>query len=48
MFGSSGQMVPATATRVQSAAKLVTPTIDETTDIGRTCHSGSSDHIGEA
>ena len=48
MFGASKEMVAVAATRAQSPAKLVIPTVDETRDIGRTRHSGSPDHIGQA
>ena len=45
---ASGEIVVAAATRAQLAAKLVTPTVDEIRDIGRTRQSGSPDHIGQA
>ena len=48
MFSASWEMVAAAATRTQSAAKLVMPTVDETRDIEWTRHSGSPDHIGQA
>ena len=48
MFGASGEMMAAVATRAQAAAKVVTPAVDESTDLGRTRHSGSPDHIGQA
>jgi len=48
MFGASGEMMAAAATRAQTAAKLVTPSVNESRDIGRTRHSGSPDHIGQA
>ena len=40
MNGASEEMVAAGATLAQSAAKLVTPIVDETRNIGRTRHNG--------
>jgi hypothetical protein len=48
MFGASGQMVAAAATRAQTSAKIVAPTTDEPQDSGRARHSGLSDQIGQA
>ena len=48
MFGASGEMIAAAATRAKSAAKTATPTVDEARCIGRTRHSGSFNHIGQA
>lgn len=48
MFGASGQMVAAAATRAQTSAKAVAPTTDEPQDSGRARHSGLSDQIGQA
>ena len=48
MLGASREMEAALATRAQLAAKLVTPTVDESRDIGPTRHSGLPDLIGQA
>ena len=48
MFGASGELVGAAATRAQTAANVRTPPVDEAGGVGRTRHSGSLDHIGQA